>query len=505
MSFESNNFKVVRKSCLPKSELNLNCTVTAEGEIARVQAVSISAFDDNQEVSEGSITFTGHVDVCMIYSLENGEIDSAFASCPFSSKFSSDEISGGERAIIKLRVVDHSIDAVSGNEAKIGISLEQSGILISSEEVSGLSSTDDDVCLREDEISVVKFVGSASSQVSETIEHSHRQKIKKVLGTETGVIVRNAEPGVNFVSVSGDVFARILFVDEDDRFDSVQLFDSFKEELEIEGVTRESMVEAFARTNNSGVKVEIEDEERGSKLVATLPFEVTAFAYEEISVKTIEDLYSLTHEVEISTESFNMSRLLPIEFVEGKIDGSLSLDESQPRVDKILFTFGSSAEVTNTAVSNGELTIEGIAKTSVVYLNDESGTISSVELEVPFSISDKSKATEESIVSVDAILTDVDVAVKKGRELFFDGKIKAIVTLSEDAVSAVITGATLGEEIPERDYAMQVVFAKEGDSLWDVAKASRARESDIARQNPELSFPLAENSDVLIFYQNAKI
>lgn len=504
MSFESNNFKVARKTFLPKGELNVDCTVNADGEIARVHAVSIFATEDNQEVSEGMVSFTGHVDVCMIYSLENGEVSSAFSSCPISSKFVDDNIKAGEKAIIKLRVIDHSINSVSGSEAKIGVSLEQSGLLISSEQINSLDSVDDGICVKEEEISVVRFIGSASSQPTETLQHSHRDKIKKVLGTETGIVVKNTEAGANFVSVSGDIFARVLFVDEDDRFDSIQLYDSFKEELEIEGVTRESMVEAFAKILNSDVKVEVEDEDKGSKLVVTVPYDVTALAYEEISIKTIEDLYSLTHEMEVSTESFNMSKLLPLEFVDGKVDGSLTLDDSQPRVDKILFTFGSSAEVTNASVSNGEINIEGIAKTCVVYLNDESGSISSVEIEVPFSISDKTKANSETMLSVDAILTDVDVAVKKGREIFFDAKVKAIVSMSDDTVSAIISSANVGEQLPDLDCAMQVVFAKEGDTLWDVAKSSRVRECDVAKQNPELTFPLQANSDILIFYQRAK-
>ncbi len=504
MSFESNNFKVVRKTHLPKGEISVNCVVNADGEIARVQAVSIFATDDNQEVSEGNVSFTGHVDICMIYSLENGEVASAFSSCPISSKFADDSIRAGEKAIIKLRVIDYNIDSVSGSEARISITLEQSGILISSEQINALSTADDDVCVKEEDISVVRFIGSATSQANETLEHSHRQKVKKVLGTETGVIVKNTEAGINFVSVSGDIFTKVLFIDEDDRFDSVQLYDSFKEELEIEGATRESLVEAFAKILNSDVKVEVEDEDRGTKIIINVPFSITALAYEEISIKTIEDLYSLTHEMEVSTESFNMSKLLPLEFVDGKIDGSLTLDESQPRVDKILFTFGSSAEITNASVQNGEITIDGIAKTCVVYLNDESSSISSVEIEVPFSISDKTKANDETMLNVDAVLTDVDVVVKKGRELFFDAKIKAIVSLSDDDVSAVISSADIGEKLPDPDCAMQVVFAKEGDTLWDVAKSSRVRESDVARQNPELSFPLQSNSDVLIFYQKAK-
>ena len=137
-----------------------------------------------------------------------------------------------------------------------------------------------------------------------------------------------------------------------------------------------------------------------------------------------------------------------------------------------------------------------------MYLNDEQSSFNAVEIEVPFAITDKTKATEQSLLLTNAILTDVDVVVKKGRELFFDGKIKAIVTISSDEVSAVISSAKEGEPLAERDYAMQLVFAKQGDSLWDIAKMNRVKESMIASQNPNVAFPLQENKDIIIFYQN---
>lgn len=315
-------------------------------------------------------------------------------------------------------------------------------------------------------------------------------------------MVRSTEAGSNFVSVGGDVITKVLFVDENDKFNNIQIVDSFKEEIEIESVSRDSVVEAVANVNSSGIRIEVEEEANGSKIVAQVPFDILALAFEETSVNMISDLYSTKNEMEISSQTFTMSKTLNMEFVEGKVDGSLTIDDSQPRVDKILFTFGSSAQVTGTSVEDGEITIEGLAKTTVVYLNDEQSSFNAVEIEVPFAITDKTKATEQSLLLTNAILTDVDVVVKKGRELFFDGKIKAIVTISSDEVSAVISSAKEGEPLAERDYAMQLVFAKQGDSLWDIAKMNRVKESMIASQNPNVVFPLQENKDIIIFYQN---
>lgn len=117
-----------------------------------------------------------------------------------------------------------------------------------------------------------------------------------------------------------------------------------------------------------------------------------------------------------------------MENIEGKADGSLTIDQDQPRVDKIMFTFGSGAVVTNSYVADGELTLEGIAKTTVVYLNDELGSLNAVEIEVPFVLSDKTKASSQALILTNAVLTDVDVAVKREENFSLTAKLK--LTLS---------------------------------------------------------------------------
>ena len=50
----------------------------------------------------------------------------------------------------------------------------------------------------------------------------------------------------------------------------------------------------------------------------------------------------------------------PQEIIESKIDGSLTLEEDKPRVDKILFVGGNNVSVSNSYIKDGEICIEGI-------------------------------------------------------------------------------------------------------------------------------------------------
>ena len=135
--------------------------------------------------------------------------------------------------------------------------------------------------------------------------------------------------------------------------------------------------------------------------------------------------------------------------IEGKIEGNMVLEDDKPRVDKILFSAGSDVNITNKYIKEDKIYIEGIAKTYIVYLNDETNSINSVELEIPFTVNDKFEGEEREIFA-SAVIYDSDVAVKKGRELFYDAKIKISINYCSDAICGSIWNCANSNNIVSR-------------------------------------------------------
>ncbi|MBO5394636.1 MAG: DUF3794 domain-containing protein, partial [Clostridia bacterium] len=489
MAFERNNFLVAKKVALPKGELSVECNLNAGCALAKVLSVAVDACVQGKEVVSGMINYSGAVDVKVIYLTEEGEIGTVSSRCPFSSKFEEAGIVAGGCAQISVNVIDYTCDLLGGDSIRISTDLMQSGFFVSSGSVSTLRCDEADVCYQTEGMEIIKFLGCANDTLTIESDINLRDNIKKILLTESKALVRTAESGANYVVLTGDVVSRVLYINENDKFESGYIYDSFKQEIELAGVTRDSLVEGYASVCQEGVATEIVQDERGGKLVVKTPINLTAFAFDKENVSVIKDLYATKAEVNITTESFSMNNLCGMEVVEGKIEGSLTIDEDNPRVDKILFSGASRVSVTNQYIQERELFIEGIAQTTVVYLNDDTSSLYSVVIDVPFVISDKTNCQGASTQAVNAILTDVDVVVKKGRELIFDAKVKATVVCCCDVAGAVISDASFGEEFGERDYAMEVIFAKKNSGLWETAKAARVREEQIVAQNPEVIFP----------------
>ena len=501
MAFETKNFNVAKKLVLEKSELNVECNILLGDNVGKILATSVEANVNGNETLNGVVNYSGTIDTKIVFLNENGELNTVCNSCPFSSKFENDDIVTGQKAFLTVKVVDYSFENINGDSARLSVMLMQSGFVLSNKEVRTIASNDDNVCCKYDEIDVVKFLGTAQESFDTNLETNIRDKVKKLVLTECKVLLKSVESGVNFVSVNGEVVARVLYLNENDKFENGYIYDTFKEEVELDGVTRDSYIEGECAVKQEQVVTEIVNDERGDKLTVKVPIILNVFAYGQERLQVIKDLYSTKNGVNTTTQSFEMAKSNPLDIVEGKIYGTLTLDEDKPRVDKILFFGGNEVTVTNNYINDGEIFVEGIARTNVVYLNDEDNGWYSVQLDVPFTVSEKTDIQPGSILRVDAVLMDVDVSVKKGRELLFDAKVKASVNYTTCETSAVISEAFDSEEYPPKDYAMEVVFAKAGQDLWDIAKEMKVREEQLVAQNSNVAFPLQEDTSLILFYQ----
>ena len=504
MAFESNNFYVAKKEALAKSEYNVEFNISAGSNVEKILSISLEGCVESYEALNGVINYSGYIDSKIIFLSDDGQINTVCSSCPLSSKFEGEDIANGQTALINLNIIDYNIDSITGDLIKLTAIVEQSGFIISSNETGSIRSDDEDICSKNEEMSVVKFLGCTNGKSEVKSEINSRGQIIKILLTESNAYVKSVESGVNFVTISGEVVSRVLYLSEDEKFESGYVYETFKEELELEGVTKDSLVEGHAHVRPDMVTSEIVQDERGCKIVVTSIVELKVCAYNEEKIEVIQDLYSTKCDINVTTQSFSMTNVCKMDTIEGKIEGNMVLEDDKPRVDKILFSAGNNVNITNKYIKDDEIFVEGIAKTYIVYLNDETNSINSVELEIPFSLSDKFEGGEDGKIFASAVIYDSDVAVKKGRELFYDAKIKICINYCSDTVCGIISAANCLEEYPEKDYAMEVMFARAGEELWDIAKKAKIKEQQILDQNPDVVFPLNEDTTLILFYQKVR-
>ena len=501
MALESKNFEVVKKEKISGVH-SIECNIEGLNGCSKVLAITGGTDIENTEVSDGKINITGALELCAVYISEEDEICTTSMNFPFNYELKDEKVTPDCKDMLSARLVKQNIKSATSTDIKVECEISFDGFIVCPISIATVKNEDRDYSSKEDEIKVIKLIGRNCSKLLEEVKGTVKNGVKKILCSKTNVLLKNTEAGVDFVSISGEIETEITYVNADDRFESLMLSDTFKDEVELSGVTRDSIVEAKVSLICSESKIITSEEEKTTSFVVTLPLKACVCAYSEESVEVIKDIYSTKCELSVNTSSFDMLKSVKHDEFESKLSGGLTLSENDDRIDKILFALAGTLEITNCYQDGKEIFLEGIANACVVYLNDDTNSIKSVEISTPFVVSDKAQdVAGDSIITYDVSLCDVDVSVKKGREISLDAKIKGQISYNENEISAVISEVSEGEKYPERDYAMELFFAKSGQSSWDIAKSAKVKEENVIFQNPELVFPLEKDEQILLYFQ----
>ena len=317
-----------------------------------------------------------------------------------------------------------------------------------------------------------------------------------------GAIVKKAEALDSMVIFEGEVFARALVSTKEDRPLLIALsnFENFREEIEDGNANKNSLVEACARVICENVEAKILEENQSVEV--SIPVKLCYELYENKNVTITTDAYATKNEISLTTSGFQSTERLGNENFDFKVDGNITLDESLPRIDKVLAVDGAYLTLTNVAYENRELLVEGILHATVIYLNDDENSINSVEVEIPFSLTERTNLDNEDVnVKVETILYDVDATAKRGRELFVDGKIKLGAWFNKTVANAIISDVVRGEEVEANTSAIEIYYAVPGQTIWDIAKDLKVAQDVIRNQNPNLVEPMTGGEKVIYYNQ----
>lgn len=506
MAIEKNTMNVVSKFKLGSEQVSAECNITTEEQISKLLSYCVYPMVINEEVLVGEVNVSGKIAVKLTYMTQENQIVCRDSICDFSNKYSNAGIDPSLKINVCSKLVDASAVVLSENNVKINSIVELTFTAVKQEELSYLSSADQTFCTKGTEIKVTTLTAIENQDFEEDIKVQIKDKFERLISVDADVIVKDVTAGSNFVSVSGEIITKAMFLSDSEtgKIITQTSSENFKRELEVAGVSQTSMVEVNLTPRKDLLKVETNSENNNVTLNLTVTNRANITAFDENMVNATEDIYSLTNNIEIVTESFKKLSLGGQDYFESKIEGSLTLSEAQPRVDKILTTSSPYIISTNSYIKDGEIILEGVAYTNVIYLNDEEMTTNSIQIEVPFTISEKTSSAENAELNVTEVLDDVDVIVKKGRELYFDAKVKANVNYYSNENDAIITDVAVGEDLPERDCAIEIYFGKEGDTLWDIAKLLNISLDSLKEQNSMVPEVLEGNTNLSIYYQKNK-
>lgn len=500
-SLEADKLNIATKIKLGTQQVKNTVAVSAldNAKITKVLTASAKPRIENINVGNAEVKFDGVVDYDFLVVLENNQIVPLTQKSNFSSVFESPEITPTTEIFINSCVVE--LNNVSNVEIVYSAIINFNVFATNTNSELTLAPMVENVFTKEGEIAFNNFVGSVTYDGRVDFEVAKDSKVNKILYTCSEASIKSIIPSNDYFVATGEVCTTIVYENDEGLIRSVLKENAFSEEVEAKGTTKESFIQASIVTKETIIV------ENGEKNVFSfdVPIQITAQIFNKSSKTCIVDAYSLQYDVNLTTTSFNQDEFLTTRQIEGNILTTFSLEEGLQPIDRVLATIPSNISIVNQIVKEGVLLLEGIASVNIIYysLDEEGGDVlNSVDIEIPYSLSfniDDLKQGDNVFARIS--LGDINVKNKMGKELEILAGVKVNYDITRSDASAVITNLALGDEKPQKDFALEIYLARENQTLWDIAKELNVSTTDLVNQNGELTLPLKPGEKIVAYRQ----
>ncbi|MBE5756935.1 MAG: hypothetical protein E7342_03950 [Clostridiales bacterium] len=449
-----------------------------------------------KEQMEKKIKYTARISYFVVY-LSNGEIKKVECASEFSGTIENEK--DYNLIDIELCLLKTSTDTYGG-DLKILSNVSVTALFEEKKELPFLTDMQN-LIVKKDALVKPKKIGCVEKPWVVEEEFDLNFSVKEVLLYTVDCAIKSVKCGIGSIILDGELFLSLSLLQKVENSDILKERKNipFRVELECEDALPEMV--ARGKVTATGVKIEaLVDETTGkSTIKADLNLNLFAEAFEIEEVSYIVDCFSKEKETEIKKEKIEI--ILPLELRENflKINTKCSLEEEIPLGARIMSVAGEKISIVSFEEEDG-LTVNGVVSCTAFF---KSQTVDAVKIEAPFTVN-LEKSKKEKVYSINGAIESIFVKALSLKEIEVNLTANFSIFLEECVEKVAVTDLTFGEDKKEKQSAISVYIAKEGEELFDMAKRLNSSMEDITKINDELSFPLKGDERIIIFRQERK-
>ncbi|MDE7164827.1 MAG: hypothetical protein K2O04_05350 [Clostridiales bacterium] len=440
----------------------------------KVLSVSASAVTTPSEVFAGEARYVGKITFDCLVLVDNA-VSSVTTVAEFSDKITSPDITAGTSVTLVPEIVNVEA-SIDGGTLKAVAVVDTAAIAVVDNEYMCIAQPDDGIYAEKRTI----FYSTACAEESETLyvtDSVGATKITDVMCSTARAIVTGADAADGEIKVSGAVYTFAVVKTDDESTSSVRIVTPFVKSVAAP-VHDGDTAFAFAHVTDRSATL-IAGENR-IEIAATV--RLNAVALTAATCDVVTDVFCADNEIQTTGVTAKCITVEPLCTVIDTVDGQVPIEADRLAADNVLCVTGTSCTLTSAKIDDRRVNVEGLVGGDIVYYNAEKNAVDVLPFRLPFSMP-LSNHTEAAHVTATATVTDVNVKIR--RESVFDIKAEVAFTLmlSSTAECECISEVIKGEPLARPDASVIIHIAKEGETLWQAAKALCCSPERVTEQN----------------------
>ncbi len=471
-SNQPNNLYSTKVLATSEFAVNASIAVDLEKPLKKILSISCTADVTSQEKVDADFSMLGKTQINVIYQSESGKVESLSSVADWQNTLKA----AGEELIAKVSVVETQVEKESAGEIVINVlhNAIVSGNI--STNLAVLPTLEDHYVTDTKPITIKQQVSSGADKFVVADNTEITLSSAEIISCDASAAVKSAVAGIDQVTVEGIVDIKILYSTENGT-NTINKRADFRQEIASLHALPGS--EASAIVNISSITATAEIGEKTNFVVA-VGLSSTVATYAETQFDVVTDAFSLTKNIDITTECVECEAYAGSKYYSDTIPCVVQLEATG--VDEVVCAAAPKISIARSVVENGQLVIEGVLTSNLIYKDNQAETINAANINCPF-ISKTECQYSGSVQNLVAspLITSVKVRSGKEAEIVFDLSVQA--TIISDNYFEYVTSITETGDREINSNAISIYVTKSGESLFEVARALGVSPEAISEQN----------------------
>ncbi len=481
-------------------------------DITRILLLDGDVFVNSAEVAPDALLINGMVRYKILYVSDDPEqlIKSINTAASFQYSMDIPNARQGMQCRVKCDIEHMEYELINSRKVNVKAIISLNGRINSQEEQYVAQDIDgvEEVQILRSTALVNTYIGADSEvcHVNEVLDiPTGKPSILEILRSDVKITGKEFKQLDDKLIVDGELSVSTLYIG-DDEVKSIQTMEHeipFSQSIELPDADELSFSNVELDLRDAVFEAWEDNDGELRQLKCEVSVNVFAECYGKKELELVEDAYSPFARLELEKKQISMEELAADSKSQVVIKEIIEIDDEAPNISEIFNILGK-LYLSNSAVSDERVSIEGVIGCNVLYLSDrEDEPVCCINREMPFKqVLDVKGAREGMRLDVEMNIEHINYNVISAGEIevrYVIGFINRINKTVNIPVVEKASEAPLDEKRLENRPSVIIYFAQSDDTLWKVAKKYSTTierlKKDNDFENPDI---LAPGTQILI-------
>lgn len=335
----------------------------------------------------------------------------------------------------------------------------------------------EDIQMLNTQKNVNSLIGEGNTKVyaKDTISIDNTDELAEIMRVDVKILDKDIKLSYNKVLAKADAEISVLYLTEDNRINNINARIPIMGFVDIENISDNNECDVDYKIKNIIIKPNNGDE---NSIYVEIEIEITCFAYETRNINLIEDLYSISSDLNYTQKE--------ITTMVGKRNikdiCNINQQVTIPEIDNNqLYNVKTKTNIQNVTIRNGKVIYEG--EINLEFLYEMNNGVNSTNTQIPFNFEMNSEDINENCnIDTNIDIKRDDFVVNAGT-INISLELEFNISISNSEKLNIIDEINIEENRDNSIYSMVIYFVRPGDTLWKIAKKFRSTVDDIAKVN----------------------